>query len=172
MNRRNKLKIVEFGFLFLLFSCHQSLQNETIIGYNDVIITSPTLLWGSSIEALKNKYPNVVNESGDNSTFDEYNLNGKIWRFFDFIDNQLWRVGVCYGEYSDEELDLLRKNLQKNYGLSLIEDNGTIEVWHLEGNDDYNQIVFAINKIKNNTVNCSYINPFLSEIHYRSIIWE
>ena len=172
MNRKNILKIIGLGFLFfnylLLISCQQNLQNETFIGYNDVIIGSPTLLWGSSIEDLKNKYPNAINESGDNISFDEYNLDGKIWRYFDFVDNKLWMVGVSYGEYSNDELDLLRNDLQKNYGISLIEDNGTIEVWHLEDNE-YNQIVFAINKISNNAVNCSYINPSLREIYLRNI---
>ncbi|MDR1859232.1 MAG: hypothetical protein LBQ69_07160 [Treponema sp.] len=172
MDKRKILQVIGVGFLFylLLVSCQQSQRNETFIGYSDVIVNSPTLLWGSSTEDLKNKYPNVVNESGDNITFDEYNLNGKIWRFFDFIDNQLWRVGVSYGEHSDDELDLLRKDLQKKYGISLIEDNGTIEAWYLESNE-YNQIVFLINKLENNTINCSYINPPLMDLHWKKYIY-
>jgi len=165
MGKRKVLHIIGFGFIFyfLLVSCQQSQPNETFIGYNDVISNSPTLLWGSSTDDLEKKYPNVVNESGDNITFDEYNSNGKVWRSFDFIDNQLWRVCVSYGEYSNDELDLLKKDLQKKYGIFLIEGNDTIEFWHLESNE-YNQIVFAINKLKNNTVNCSYINPPLRDL--------
>jgi hypothetical protein len=172
MGKRKVLQIIGLGFLFylLLVSCQQSQPDETFIGYNDVISNSPTLLWGSSTENLKNKYQNVVNESGDNITFDEYNSNGKIWRFFDFIDNQLWRVGVSYGEFSDDELELLRKDLQKKHGISLIEGNDTIEIWHLESNE-YNQIVFAINKLKNNTVNCSYINPPLRDLHWKKYVY-
>jgi len=165
MDKRKILQIIGLWFLFylLLTSCQQSQRNETFIGYNDVILNSPTLLWGSSIEELKNKYPNVVNESSDNIIFDEYNLNEKIWRSFDFLDNQLWRVCVSYGKYSEDELDLLRKGLQKNHGIYSIYDNGTIETWHLESNEN-NQIVFTINKIENNTVNCSYINPPLMDL--------
>jgi hypothetical protein len=104
---------------------------------------------------LKNKFSNVTFETYDeifgnpnDETFFEYNFNGeKTIRFFDFINNQLWRVGVSYGQNSNSELDLLRKEFQKKYGLFPIEDNGTIESWYLEL-DEYNEIVFLINKLQ------------------------
>jgi uncharacterized Rmd1/YagE family protein len=160
MNKKNMLKVI--GFVFLV-SCQ---QNETFMeynGYNDIIVDSPALLWSSSRENFQKKYP-MVSEFGDNNIYFENNLDGKITsRFFDFLDNQLWRVGVCYGEYSDDELDLLKKDLQKKYGIYLIEDNGTIETWYLE-NNEHTQIVFNINKIEHNTIYGSYLNPPLRDL--------
>jgi len=60
-------------------------------------------------------------------------------------------------------LNLLKKDLQKKYGLYLIEDNGTIESWYLEKNE-HTQIVFNINKIENNTIYGSYLNPPLRDL--------
>jgi hypothetical protein len=61
-------------------------------------------------------------------------------------------------------LDSLKKELQKKYGILLIEDNGTIESWHIKSNDN-NNIVFTINKLQNNMVTCSYINPSLRDLY-------
>jgi len=120
------------------------------------------LLWGSSKEEVKINYPNVEEF---NNNFYEHNLKGKVKnRFFEFINNKLFFVGVSYGNYSDNELDLLKNELQKNYGISLIEDNGTIEWWHIKSNEN-NNIVFTINKLQNNMVNCSYINPSLRDMN-------
>ena len=127
---------------------------------------------------MKNTFPNAINETYDeiiignsnDETFYEYNFNGeKTIRFFDFINNQLWRVVVSYGQNSNSELDLLREELQNIYGLFPIEDNGTIESWYLELNEN-NEIVFVINKLKNNTINASYINPQLRKIHMKECI--
>jgi hypothetical protein len=167
MNKRNALKIIGLGFLLynylLLISCQENTTLIDDIEYNDLLVTSPSIRWGSSPEELKRKYPNVVNESGDNMTFDEYNLNGKVWRSFRFIDNKLWGIFVSYGEYGEDELDLLRNDLQEKHGISSIHDNGTIETWDL-GNNEYTQIVFVTNKLMNNTVNCSYLNPPLRDL--------
>ena len=178
-------------FLIVVFgvSCQQSnISTESLInkiptdeistGYNDVLVNTQTILWGSSIEILKNTFPNVIYETYDeifignpnDETFYEYNFHGeKTIRFFDFINNQLWRVGVSYGQKSNSELDLLRGEFQKQYGLFLIEDNGSIESWYLEFNE-HNEIVFVINKLQNNTINASYINPQLREIHMKECI--
>ena len=146
--------------MLLLVLLQVSCQNNEFIGYKDLLVKSPLLLWGSSKEEVKSKYPDV--EEIDNYFF-ENNLNGKIKnRLFEFIDNKLFFVGVSYGSYSNEELDLLRNELEKNYGISLLEDNGTIESWHIKSNEN-NNIVFMINKLQNNIVNCSYINPLLRD---------
>ena len=187
MKIRQRIIGILLSFIVLFYlSCHQpNISAESLIykvqpdeisdGYNDILINSQTILWGSSIEILKNTFPNVIYETYDeifignpnDKTFHEYNFNGeKTIRFFDFINNQLWRVGVSYGQKSNSELDLLREELQKKYGLFPIEDNGTIESWYLELNE-HNEIVFVINKLQNNTINTSYINPQLREIHMK-----
>ena len=185
-------KIIRILLIFIIafyISCQQSnistenliyktQTDEISVGYNDVLIDSQTILWGSSIEILKNTFPNVNYETYDeifignpnDETFYEYNFHGeKTIRFFDFINNQLWRVGVSYGQKSNSELDLLRGEFQKQYGLFLIEDNGSIESWYLEFNE-HNEIVFVINKLQNNTINASYINPQLRKIHMKECI--
>jgi hypothetical protein len=52
--------------------------------------------------------------------------------------------------------------LERKYGIRLIEDNGTIETWYIK-NTENNDIVFVINKLENNMVRCSYINPTLRD---------
>jgi hypothetical protein len=164
MNENKELKIAwiwVFIFSLVLFqiSCQ---KDEVFIGYNDILVNSPMLLWDSSIEELKNNYPNIE-EFGVNNMFTEYNLDGQIeFRIFHYFNNELFMVAVSYGKYSNDRLDLLRKDLQKKYGTFTIEDSGTIEAWYLELNE-YNEIVFLINKLENNTVRCSYINPSLRD---------
>ena len=184
--RQKIIGILLFLIVVLYVSCQLSTisaeniiskvqTDEISVGYNDVLVNSQTILWGSSIEIMKNTFPNVIIETYDeifignpnDETFYEYNFDGeKTIRFFDFINNQLWRVGVSYGQNSNSELDLLREELQKKYGLFPIEDNGTIESWYLELNED-NETVFVINKLQNNTINASYINPPLRDIHMK-----
>ena len=187
---QKRQKIIEILLIFIFnISCQQAnisieglinkiSTDEISVGYNDVLINSQTILWGSSIEILKNTFPNAINETYDeiiignpnDETFYEYNFYGeKTIRFFDFINNQLWRVVVSYGQNSNSELDLLREEFQNKYGLFPIEENGTIESWYLELNEN-NEIVFVINKLKNNTINASYINPQLREIHMKECI--
>jgi hypothetical protein len=171
MKENETLKIV-LGLIFSLIlfqiSCQQE-KEQTFIGYDDLLVNSPMLLWGSSIEEFKNKYPDIEefgNSDDQNFTeqiFTEQNFNGKInARYFRYFNNKLYMVHVSYGNYSNNELDSLKDNLQKKYGINLIEDNGTIETWYLEGNED-TQIVFLINKVENNMLNCSYINPHLRD---------
>ena len=174
MNKRNALKIIGLGFLFytyfFLISCQENTTLIEDIGYNDLLVASPSIRWGSSTEELRKKYSNVVNESGDNVSFDEYNPNGKVRRSFHFIDNQLWGVFVSYGEYSGNDLDLLRKDLQERHGINSISDNGTIETWDLESNE-HTQITFITNKLINNTVNCSYMNPPLRDLQMSRYVY-
>ena len=80
-------------------------------------------------------------------------------------------VYVHYGQYSNEKLKLLKNNIQKIYGIKLIEDNGTIESWYIE-NNEYNSIVFLINKLENNTIRGTYQNPELRKIYDKTIIVE
>jgi hypothetical protein len=128
------------------------------------LVNSPILLWGSSIEELKNNYPNIEEFGVNTNMFTEYNLDGQIkGRMFRFINNKLFMIHVSYGEYSNNRLDLLRKDLQKKYGIFPIEDNGTIEAWYIK-NDENDEIAFLINKLQNNTVNASYINPPLRDL--------
>lgn len=146
-----------FLLVLLMLSCQKNIE---YIGYNDLLESSPILLWGSSKDDVKNKYPNV--EERDNALW-EYNLNGRIiQRFFDFIGNELYFVGVSYGNYSNDALGILKNVLEKEHGIFTIEDNGTIETWHIK-TDENNNIVFVINKLENNMVNCSYINPVLRD---------
>jgi len=138
-------------------------KNKEFIGYNDLLYNSPSLLWGSSIEEVKNKYPNIEKRGFNGYDDIKNNLTGQIQsRFFRFYDNQLYMVLINYGTYNDAELDLLKNNLQIKYGKYLIEDNGTIENWYIADNEN-NAITFVINKIENNTVRCSYINPKLRD---------
>ena len=169
MENNNVLKIVIiFSLVLFQISCQ---KDEVFIGYNDLLVNSPMLLWGSSIENMKNNYPNIE-EFSNNNMFRECDLNGQIkFRLFSFTNNKLFYVAVSYGEYNNEEMELLKNNLQEKYGIYLIEDNGTIETWYINSNKD-NQIVFNINKIENNTVNCSYINPTLREIDDKIIVVE
>jgi helix-turn-helix protein len=71
-------------------------------------------------------------------------------------------VQVSYGNYSSEMLELLKENIIKKYEKITVEDNGTIESWHIENNKN-NEIVILINKLQNNVVNCSYIFPPLRD---------
>ena len=97
-----------FLIVLLQVSCQ---KNNEYIGYNDLLVKSPMLLWGSSKEEVKNKYPNV--EEYCNGLW-EMNLNGQIkQRYFNFIDNELYFVGVSYGNYSDYDLNLLKNRLKK-----------------------------------------------------------
>jgi len=127
---------------------------------------------------MKNNFPNAIGDSDDviyyikscEETFNEYYFNGeKTIRFFNFIENQLYWVGVSYGQYSNGELDLFKENLQKIFGTFPIEDNGTIEEWYLEMKE-YNTIVFTINKLQNNTLNASYMNPYLRDKYWKESI--
>jgi hypothetical protein len=168
MENNNRLKIFGYWIFFFLsiisqISCkEENIFEDIFTGYNDLLDNSPMLLWGSSKQEVKYKYSNVE-ETGNE--FFEYNLNGKIkFRVFYFVDNKLYFVGVSYGEYNNDELDLLRSKIQKNFGIILLEDNGTIESWYIEDNEN-NAIVFTINKLRNNTVNCSYINPILRDMN-------
>jgi hypothetical protein len=146
-------------------------KNDEFIGYKDLLDNSPMLLWGSSIEQVKNKYPNIE-KNGFDGYDDKNNLTGKIQsRFFRFYDNQLYMVLINYGTYNDDELDLLRNNLQRKYGIYLIEDNGTIETWYMEDNEN-NATAFAVNKLENNTVRCSYINPKLRDEYDENVFIE
>jgi hypothetical protein len=168
MVRNNSLKILGvLGFFLLLVISQISCKKDIAIdynGYNDLLENSPMLLWGSSKEEVKIKYPDVKEARYDlDNTLREYNLNGKIkGRHFEFIDNKLFFVAVTYGNYNDNELDLLKKELHEDYGILLIEDNGTIEAWYIIKNEN-NEIVFVIDKSRNNIVNCSYINPVLRD---------
>ena len=119
------MQITQKAIGFLLFltivfciSCQDSIipskglmnleqTDETFSGYNDLLVNSQTILWGSSIEIMKNNFPNVIGDSDDviyyikscEETFNEYNFNGeKTIRFFNFIENQLYWVGVSYGQ--------------------------------------------------------------------------
>jgi len=173
---KHTIKIIWFLIFcncLLFISCPKSKTK----GYNDLIWNSPELLWGSSINEFKNKYPNVKEFSEVNKLKDveivfyeaiERSLNEHAieGRYFHFYNNRLFKVDVCYGNYNQVELDLLKNNLQKKYGIDLIENNGTIEGWHINI-DKNNKIVFLINILDNNTVNCSYINPFLNDTYLK-----
>jgi hypothetical protein len=173
----NKYKIIKIaGYCVLLFSFgifQVSCQNnKKFTGYNDLLYNSPSLSWGSSIEEVKSKYPNIEKNVFGEYDDDKNNLPGQIQsRIFFFHDNQLYTVLVNYGAYNDDELDLLRNNLQKKYGIYLIEDNGTIESWYIADNEN-NTTAFAINKLEDNTVRCSYINPKLRDEHDKNVIME
>jgi hypothetical protein len=175
-----------FLFLFALFqiSCKKS---KEFIGYNDLVDDSPKILWGSSYEEVKNKYPNIEEPVLNieiirnferieafyelNKTFNEPKLDGKIkFRNFEFIDNKLFAVYVSYGSYSSEMLGLLKKEIEKKYGKITTEDNGTIESWYIV-NTENNLIVIVINKLQNNVVYCSYIYPPLND-EYLKILDE
>jgi hypothetical protein len=175
-----------FLFLFALFqiSCKKS---KEFIGYNDLVDDSPKILWGSSLEEVKNKYPNIEEPVLNielirnleriealyehNKAFYEPKLDGKIkFRNFEFIDNKLFAVYVSYGSYSSEMLELLKEEIEKKYGKITTEDNGTIESWYIV-NTENNLIVIVINKLQNNVVNCSYIYPPLNEENLK-ILYE
>jgi len=163
MKKNKTLKTANcfFSLLLLILLQTSCQENEPFIGYDDILVNSPALVWGSSINEIKKKYPNVE-ESGYNC-FNEINPDERIKaRFFNFYNNQLFWVGVSYGSYTAEELNILKKELQKKHGDFLIEDNGTIESWYIK-RDNNNEIVFLINKLQNNTINCSYINPSLRD---------
>ena len=166
--------MVRYYFLIFSLSIFQvsCQKNKEFIGYNDLLYNSPSLLWGSSLEEVKSKYPNIEKSSFGGYYDDKNNLTGKTQsRFFRFYDNQLYMVLINYGTYNDDELDLLRSNLQKKYGIHLIEDNGTIESWYMADNEN-NTTAFTINKLENNTVRGSYINPKLRDEHDKNVIME
>jgi hypothetical protein len=174
MNKYTIIKMVEYCFFISSLGIFQvsCQKNKEFIGYNDLLYNSSSLLWGSSIEEVKNKYPNIEKSGFGGYEDDKNTLTGKMQsRFFRFYDNQLYMVLINYGTYNDNELDLLRNNLQKKYGIKLIEDNGTIENWYITDNEN-NATVFAINKIENNTVRCSYINPKLRDEYDKNVIME
>jgi hypothetical protein len=115
----NKDKIIKIaGYCFLIFSLGifqvSCQKNKEFIGYNDLLYKSSSLLWGSSIEDVKSKYPNIE-KNGFGGYDDKNNLTGQIQsRMFFFYDNQLYAVLINYGTYNDDKLDLLKNNLQKN----------------------------------------------------------
>lgn len=169
----DKYKIIKVvGYYFLIFSlvlfqtsCQKS---KEFIGYNDLLYNSPTLLWGSSIEEVKSKYPNIEKNPFGGYYDDKNNLLGQIKsRVFNFYNNQLFSVEISYGTYSDDDLNLLKNNFIKKYGSFNIEENGTIEDWFVINNEN-NQVVFVINKLQNNMIYCSYINPPLREENYKT----
>jgi hypothetical protein len=163
--RNVSIKIVVFFIILFALSQVSCQKNKVFIGYNDLVNDSPKLLWGSSLEELKSKYPNVVETMniGIIKEFDEGKMDGQIkYRGFQFINNKLFMVLASYGNYSSEMLELLKENIVKKYGKITIEDNGTIESWYIENNKN-NEIVILINKIENNVVNCSYIFPPLRD---------
>jgi hypothetical protein len=134
-----------------------SCQNE-FKGYKDLLDNSPKLLWGSSIEQVKSKYPDIENfgNSYDNYIV-KYIPNRK--KYFHFINNQLFMVHVFCGIYSGENLTLLKKNIRNKYGIYSIEGSGIIERWLIAYSDN-NMTNFAVN-IENNKVRCIYIYPKL-----------
>ena len=119
--------------LLLQVSCQ---TDKEFTGYDDLLGNSPTLLWGSSIEDVKEKYPNVSSWAGSSyaeTSFGEDNPKGPIiFRSFEFINNQLFMVHVSYGSYTDDMLELLKQDIIAKYGKITIEDNGTIERWDIE----------------------------------------
>ena len=171
MNKNKIIKIVRYCFLVFSLSIFQvsCQKNKEFTGYNDLLYNSPALLWGASIEEVKSKYPNIEENGFSGYDDDKNNLTGQIQsRMFFFYDNQLYMVLINYGTYNDDELSLLRNNLQKKYGIHLIEDNGTLENWYIADNEN-NATAFTINKLENNTVRGSYINPELRDKHDKNI---
>jgi hypothetical protein len=171
---RHKIKMT--GYCVLIFSLGIFLvlcqKDKEFTGYKDLLYNLPALLWGSSIEEVKSKYPNIEKNGFGGYDDNRNNLTGQIQsRMFFFYDNQLYKALINYGTYNDNELDLLRKNIQKKYGIFLIEDNGTIEFWDIADNEN-NVTVFTINKLENNTVRGSYINPKLMDEADKNVIME
>ena len=161
-------------FTFLLILSHVSCQkNNEFIGYNDLLENSPMILWGSSKDEVKIKFPNVVERDYpfDNILW-EMNLNGQIkQRYFKFYNNKLYLVRVSYGNYNDDELNILKNKLEKVYGIKLINENETSEFWHIKDNEN-NIIVLSIDKFNNKMVNCSYINSVLMDEYDKTLNYE
>jgi len=134
----------------------QSPKKETFTaGYNDLLYDSPALLWGSSIKEVKSKYPNIKENMFGGYRDDENNLNGKMQsRIFSFHNDQLYMVNISYGMYTEEEIDILRNELQKKYGDFLIKYD---EYWYVI-NEKNNQVVFVITYMGDYLVNGIYIN--------------
>jgi len=124
------------------------------------------LLWGSSIGDVKNKYPYI--EENELGYFTDNNLSGEIVdRYFDFIDNKLCMVSVHYGNYSNNDLNILRKTLKKNYGIRLIKDDSIYTHWYIN-NKLNNIIVFEINKFQDNSLSCYYMNNQLVDVKVKN----
>jgi hypothetical protein len=165
-NMRNvQIKTILFFIILYTLSQVSCQKSKEFIGYDDLVDDSPKLLWGSSAEELKNKYPNVGEtiNIGIIKEFNEGRMDSQIkFRGFQFINDKLFTVHVSYGNYSSEMLELLKEKIIRKYGKIITEDNGTIESWYIENNKN-NETVILINKIKNNVVNCSYIFPPLRD---------
>jgi hypothetical protein len=163
MNRYKIIKII--GYCFLIFSLGlfqvSCKKNKEFLGYKDLLDNSPMLLWGSSVEEVKSKYPDIEDfGNNDDNYILKYIPDGG--KYFHFFNNQLFMVHVFGGIFAGDKLDALKNDIQKNYGIYLIEDNGTIESWYIINNEN-NAIAFTINKIENNKVYCSYVNPKLRD---------
>jgi len=182
-----------FICVFLIFaSCEKTKTDYT--GYNDIIWDSPALSWNSSIDEVKEIYPNLneysisarlkENEndfslllffpiifSNKDSIFYEIIEEGLYGepvqdRDFYFLENKLYKVSVNYGNYNQDELDLLKNNFKKKYGKKFTVDNyEAMDIWGVNI-DKKNRIVLYI---RDNNVSGLYISPYLSDI--LSSIW-
>jgi len=155
-----KNKLIRKGGLedapyYITFKKQRQKEELFTDGYIDLLYDSPKVLWGSSIEEVKSKYPNIEESYFGGYDDNENNLNGRIEsRIFHFYNNKLYMVNISYGFYKKDEVDILKKELQKKYGDFLIKYD---EYWYVI-NKKNNQVVFSITYMGNYLVNCIYIN--------------
>ena len=168
MNKCKYLNLCIFVFWMTIFNISCT-KDEHFIGYNDLIIDSPKLLWNSSIEDLSDKYPNAIRIN--ENYFYENNPNEKVFsRIFSYSENKLYSVFVNYGNYNDLELENLKIHLKRNVGIYSTEDTISTEIWYL--NTEKNKVYFVIDKTQNNTVNCQYSNSTLENKIFEKMFLE
>jgi hypothetical protein len=165
MNRNYRILVVIL-IILIQISCQ---RDNNFDGYNDILVNSSLLLWDSSINKLKDKYQNILEIENNKISNDEIivfkedKLEGKIkYRYFAFVNKKLYRVEVGYGIYDSEKLNLLKKDLDKNYGIYQIENHDKFEKWNLKNNDN-TEIIFQIDKFHKdyNIVSSVYFNSFI-----------
>ena len=92
-------------------------------------------------------------------------------KYFHFLKNQLFMVHVFGGIYSGRKLHLLKKDIEKNYGIYSIEDNHwTIERWLIAYSEN-NETVFSID-IEDHSVYCSYMYLKLMKEYNKNPKWR
>lgn len=101
-------------FLFIpFFLLAQEVSNKKYIdGYED-------LAWGTSIDKVRTKYPNLSKEYSAECISGEecYSASsGSVNRIFRFYNNKLYWVRVIYNDLTQTQFDALGDKLKEKYG--------------------------------------------------------
>ncbi len=178
---RFRKALLGFFFIIITLNVYAQENQKPIIGYGK-------LPWGTSIETLKEEYPNafetiesdefdikVFNDSGFRIFMEENSMdNGISIRVFNFFQNKLFGVTVTYDIDNAEEGMALVKKLNSIYGkpndakkdsnaYGMNTEESITIIWNYSSNLEISLVVANTYDENNNHIDfnfhCTYMDP-------------